>query len=349
MEEKMKKGVVLINLGTPDDASVSGIRRYLHEFLLDPRVIDLHAVLRRILVYGLILPFRPFKTSKLYRKIWGPSGSPLRLHTDALVSGVKVALGDDFKVVMAMRYGNPSIASALKAMSDCSELIALPLFPQYSSAATGSAMAKFMVEAAKLWNVPKITVIDKFYNDPGFINPYVNLIRPYLSDENRFLLFSYHGLPERHLDRSHCSTKCNRQDICPAASTNNYFCYRSQCYRTSELLAQGLSLSPERYMTSFQSRLGRIPWIQPYTDEVLSDLRAKGITDLAVACPAFVSDCLETLEEIGMQGRDQWKSLGGKSFTLVPCLNSNSDWVKGVATRILSEINNAAVLVADSN
>lgn len=337
MPHEMKTGVVLINLGTPDDTKLSSIRRYLREFLLDPRVIDLNGFLRRVLVYGAILPFRPFKTSKAYRKVWEPSGSPLRLHTGALVDSVQKSLGSDYKVVMAMRYGNPSIASILNSLTDCSQLIVLPLFPQYSSAATGSAMAKFMLEAAKLWNIPKISVIDKFYNDLNFINPYVELIRPYLSDDKTFLLFSYHGLPERHLEKSRCCAPCDRKGVCPAISSNNYFCYRSQCYRTSELLAQGLSLSSDRYMTSFQSRLGRIPWIKPYTDEVFPRLRSKGVSHLAIACPAFVSDCLETLEEIGMQGRDQWKSLGGKSFALIPCLNDNPQWVQGLTNLILTQ------------
>lgn len=337
MMKKMKTGVVLINLGTPDDTSISSIRRYLREFLLDPRVIDLNGVLRRILVYGLILPFRPFKTSKSYREIWELSGSPLRIHTENLVSGVQSSLGDEYRVVMAMRYGNPSISSILSDVSDCDEIIVLPLFPQYSSAATGSAMAKFMLEAAKMWNVPKISIIDKFYNDSNFIDPYVNLIKSYLSDEKTFLLLSYHGLPERHLDKSDCTAQCSRKDICPVTSTENHFCYRAQCYRTSELLAKGLSLSPERYMTSFQSRLGKIPWIRPYTDEIFSYLRGKGISDLAVACPAFVADCLETLEEIGIQGREQWESLGGKSFNLIPCLNSDPQWVEGVAKIVSSQ------------
>jgi ferrochelatase len=186
MPHEMKMGVVLINLGTPDDTKLSSIRRYLREFFLDPRVIDLNGFFIRVLVYGAILPFRPFKTSIAYRKVWEPSGSPLRFHTEALVDSVQKSLGSDYKVVMAMRYGNPSIASILNSLTDCSQLIVLPLFPQYSSAATGSAMAKFMLEAAKLWNVPKISVIDKFYNDLNFINPYVELIRRYLSNDKFF-------------------------------------------------------------------------------------------------------------------------------------------------------------------
>ena len=327
-------GILLVNLGTPDDARVSSVRRYLREFLLDPRVIDLPAFFRYLLVYGVILPFRPFKAAKAYQKIWQKEGSPLRIHTLALAERLGEALGEGYRVKAAMRYGHPSIVDGLKELADCKEIIVLPLFPQYSSAATGSAIAKTLLELSKQWNIPKINVIDQFYARPEFINPLATMIKPYILDSDVFLLLSYHGLPERHIDKSQCKAPCERKNECPLMDNNNYFCYRAQCYQTSRLLAEKLELPADRYTTAFQSRLGRIPWIKPYADQVLPDLYARGIRKLAVACPAFTADCLETLEEIGMQVKKQWVMLGGESFQLIPCLNEDPLWVQGVVTMI---------------
>lgn len=327
-----KTGILLINLGTPDDPSVRSVRRYLREFLLDPRVIDLPFFWRYLLVYGLILPFRPFKAAHAYKKIWQPAGSPLRTHTQAFAQKLAVTLGSSYQVSVAMRYGNPTMASALAALANCKKIIVLPLFPQYSSAATGSALAHALRHIAQPWNIPELHVIDSFYARQEFIDPWSTLLQPYLVDPENFLLFSYHGLPERHIDKSHCQAACQRIVACPSVDKKNYFCYRAQCYQTTRLLAQKLALTPERYTTSFQSRLGRIPWIQPYTENILPQLYAQGIRKLVVACPAFVADCLETLEEIGMQAQEQWHALGGESFALVPCLNDHPAWVQGVTS-----------------
>jgi len=329
-----KIGVLLINLGTPDQPTVSSVRRYLREFLLDPRVIDLPVFWRYLLVCGVILPFRPCKVVKAYQAIWQDEGSPLRLHTQALAKQVGDLLGEAYQVEGAMRYGNPSIASALKKLAGCQQLVALPLFPQYASAATGSAMAKLFVELAKQWNLPKVTVIDQFYQQPAFIDPLVEKIKPALSHPDSFLLLSYHGLPERHLVKSHCKITCQNGVPCPAIDSRNAFCYRAQCYATSKQLIAKLGLSADCHMTTFQSRLGKLPWIKPYTDEMLPKLYERGIRKLVVACPAFVADCLETLEEIGMQAKEQWLALGGTDFTLVPCLNSDPAWVQGVAALV---------------
>jgi protoporphyrin/coproporphyrin ferrochelatase len=339
MTNKMKTGVLLMNLGTPDAADVSSVRRYLREFLLDPRVIDLPPIVRQLLVYGAILPFRPFASAKAYKEIWQEDGSPLMIHAKALQDKLATVLGEAYQVALAMRYGNPSVDKALAELSHCDHVIMIPLFPQYSSAATGSAMEHFLKAIGRGWNIPKISVIDSFYNDPGYIKAYVDLLRPYVAGDDTFLLFSYHGLPERHLDKSACTVSCDRRESCPAMQRDNHFCYRAQCYETTRLLAQELALPKERYMSSFQSRLGKIPWIKPYTDEVFTQLRDKGITNLAVACPAFVADCLETLEEIGMQGKEQWLSLGGESFRLLPCLNANDQWVAALADMVQQSSN----------
>lgn len=330
-----KRAVLLINLGTPDNTKISSIRRYLREFLLDQRVIDLPKLFRYLLVYGVILPFRPYKIVRSYEKIWNENDSPLRTFMESLALSLNKKLSPTYKVVYAMRYGQPSISSGLSQLKDYHSIVVLPLFPQYSSAATGSAIAKTLQEISLYWNIGKITVIDYFYNDSGFIDSYSKLILPYLSDPETFLLLSYHGLPERHIYKSNCQASCNRETLCPDICDKNYFCYRAQCYKTSSLIAKKLALKSDQYTTSFQSRFGRIPWIKPYTDFVLENLRKKGVEKIAIACPAFVTDCLETLEEINMQARTQWEELGGKEFNTVPCLNDRTDWVDSVANIVV--------------
>lgn len=334
----MKTGVLLVNLGTPDDTKVSSIRRYLREFLFDRRVIDLPIFWRYLLVYGLILPFRPVKTAKAYRQIWQKNGSPLRIHSQALTAKVQVILGDAFQLELAMRYGQPSIRQALERLKACDHILVLPLFPQYSSAATGSAIEKVLMEVKGRWNFPRLSIIDNFYQHVAFTSPLTRLIAPYMQDPEAFLLLSYHGLPERHLTKSGCQAVCDRRGACPKVADDNYFCYRAHCYETSRVVTGALSLSSTRYMTTFQSRLGRTPWIKPYTDQVLSTLRERGVKDLVIACPAFVADCLETLEEIGIQAKAQWLALGGRRFNLVPCVNADDDWAEGVAALLATTV-----------
>jgi protoporphyrin/coproporphyrin ferrochelatase len=325
-------GVLLINLGTPDDPSVSSVRRYLREFLSDPRVIDLPVLLRYLLVYGIILPFRTPKTAKAYQAIWTERGSPLRIHTENLTEALSEESGETYRVVYAMRYGKPSIASVIHQLQSCEHIIVLPLFPQYSSAATGSAIAAVLQEYATQWNIPRLTIIDSFYQEEGFIKAHAELIKPYLDlPSPPFLLLSYHGLPQRHLHKSRCESLCHQAQTCPEIDDRNHFCYRAQCYATSKQIASFLSLSEGSYLTSFQSRLGRTPWIKPYTDTQLATLRKQGIDNLVIACPSFVADCLETLEEIGLRAKAQWQALGGNSFNLIPCLNTHPLWVKTLA------------------
>lgn len=328
-------GVLLINLGTPDNTQVASVRRYLREFLLDSRVIDLPCVLRWLLVYCVILPCRPQRSAKAYQKIWTEAGSPLRIHSQALANAVGKHLGSAYRVVSAMRYGNPSIANAINQLQRCRHVIVLPLFPQYSSAATGSAIAKTLHLYVKQQNIPQLTIIDEFYQDQQFIEAYAKLIAPHLTDPTSFLLLSYHGLPERHVIKSGCASQCDRKQACPNITIDNAKCYRAQCYSTSKLLVNALQLPASRYLTAFQSRLGRTPWIKPYTDQQLVQLREQGIEHLIVTCPSFVADCLETLEEIGIQAREQWQALGGKQFTLIPCLNASPAWVEAVARRVI--------------
>lgn len=321
----MKKGLLLMNIGSPTAPDTPAVRRFLAEFLADKRVIDLPAPLRYLLLYAFILPFRPQKSALAYQAIWTPKGSPLICHSQDLCAKLQMKLGAEYKVVLGMRYGQPSIHDALAQLEDCEHITVLPLYPQYSSAATGSSIEKVLEELAPKNTFPSMTIIRDFYQHPEFIKAFADQIKPYVKDHD-YLLFSYHGLPERQLQKGGCKPVC--VGACPPISSKNQSCYRAQSQQTSALLAQALGLTD--YGTSFQSRLGKTPWIKPYTDIVLPELAERGIKRLAIACPSFVSDCLETIEEIGMRAKEQWLEVGGKELTLIPCLNANDAWVDAV-------------------
>lgn len=323
----MKNGLLLINLGTPDAPDISSVRRYLREFLADPRVIDLPAPLRYALLYCFILPFRPKTSSAAYQAIWTDEGSPLLTHSHKLVAKLKSRLGNSCEVAIGMRYGKPSIAEALMSLSHCDNVSILPLYPQYSSAATGSSIEQVLKLISSQTTPPSIRLIRDFYQHPGFILPQAELIRPYQATHDH-ILFSYHGVPERHLMRGGCQQVC--QNICPPITDKNKTCYKAQCYQTTRAIADQLQLAPEKYSVSFQSRLGKTPWIQPFTDFMLPKLAKQGVKRLAVTCPSFVADCLETLEEIGLRARSQWIKLGGEELTLIPCVNDTNQWVAGI-------------------
>ena len=322
-----KTGLLLINLGTPETPNFSGVWRYLREFLADKRVVTLPAPLRLLLLYGIILPFRVANTTRAYQAIWTQKGSPLRLHGEALCQKLQQHLGDNYHVMLAMRYGTPSLAQALDTLQHCDHLMILPLYPQYSSAATGSSLEAVLAQIAQQTFIPKLTVIREFYQHPAFIKALAQQMTPYIAGHEKVML-SYHGLPENQVQKAGCQSICP-QACGPEAPPN---CYRAQCYQTSALLAQALQLPPEQVITVFQSRLGRMPWIQPYMEETLRQLANQGIKRIVVACPAFVADCLETLEEIGIRARALWESLGGECLTLVPCLNAEDAWCKAIMT-----------------
>jgi ferrochelatase len=338
-----KKGVLLINLGTPDNSDPASVRRYLKEFLNDPRVIDLPNYIRWGLVNLIILPLRYKKSALAYKQIWQPAGSPLLVNSRRLTAALSTKLGTDYQVELGMRYGNPSIPTALNALQHCDSLQLLPLFPQYSAAATGSAIEKSLYHLTQQWNIPTLVSQKDFYQHPGFITAYANMIKNSIHDQAvDLLLFSYHGLPERHINKSDCQATCNHLDACPLIKESNLYCYRAQCYTTSRLLAEQLKITPDQYQVSFQSRLGQIPWIKPYTDKLLSILRQKGVNNIAVACPSFVVDCLETLEEINIRARKQWTSLGGNQFTFIPCLNDSTLWVQTLAEMLCPSLTNCS-------
>lgn len=330
-----KTSILLINLGTPDGCDAASVRRYLKEFLNDPRVIDLPALVRFVLTNFIILPFRYKKSAQAYQKIWRQEGSPLLHYSEKMRDELALALGDAFQVEIGMRYGKPSIASALKKFASMESLIVLPLFPQYASASTGSALAQLLSLLAKEWNIPQVKIIHHFYNHPTFISAVSMLIKQHLAAQPvDKIIFSYHGLPSRHIHKSLCQVGCSDQEACPLMSVNNAYCYRAQCYATTRLVAAQLQLKEDQYAVSFQSRLGRTPWIKPYTDELLLALRKQGIKNIAIVCPSFVADCLETLEEINIRARGQWLSLGGENFIFIPCVNYSPEWIQALVEMV---------------
>ncbi len=332
-------GVLLINLGTPDSPSVPDVRRYLREFLRDPRVIDIPAAARALLLEAIILPFRPARSARAYKMIWTAEGSPLLFHSQRLTEGVRQDLGPGYVVELAMRYGAPSIPDALARLlaAQPRQLVVLPLFPQYSSAANGSAVQRVYEVLGAGWNVPATRTLDAFFDDPGFLDAFATVARRHLDPfRPDFVLFSYHGLPERHVRKSDSSGQHCLQTptCCDRPVPANRYCYRAHCFATTRALAARLGLSAERHGLSFQSRLGRTPWLRPYTDLLLPELARAGHKRLAVMCPAFVADCLETLEEIGIRAREQWRAEGGDELLLVPSLNAEPSWVQTVARMV---------------
>jgi protoporphyrin/coproporphyrin ferrochelatase len=333
-------GILLTNLGTPDSPATSDVRRYLREFLSDRRVLDVNPVVSWLLRNLIILPFRPRKSAAAYRAIWTPEGSPLLAFSRRLCDGVARELGSGFSVELGMRYGSPPIGEALERLrqAGAESIVALPLYPQYSAATTGSSLARIYELAATHWDVPAIHALGAFWDQPRFIEAYADGARGPMAEFGAdHVLFSYHGLPEHQLLKSdpsshgHCLT---RDDCCSSLGPINRGCYRAQCFATTRALATALELPAQRWSVSFQSRLGRTPWIQPYTDRVLPELAGSGINRLAVLCPAFATDCLETLEEIGIRLRRQWQDLGGDAFLLAPCPNASPPWVRAVADMV---------------
>jgi len=332
---EVRIGILLVNLGTPDAPRPKEVRRYLREFLGDPRVLDMPALARWLFLQLVILPFRPRRSAVAYARIWTPRGSPLLANGQDLRDAVGRELGSDYAVVLGMRYGRPSLREAAEqlARADVARILALPLFPQYSDAATGSAVARLREELARV-DAPPVEVLPPFYAEPRFVAALAQLAGPRLAAfRPDHVLMSYHGLPERQLRSADArGSQClSRPDCCDALGVANRSCYRAHCLATTRALAGALGLAPEKHSTAFQSRLGRTPWIRPYTDELLPELAARGIRRLAVLCPSFVADCLETLEEIGIRARATWESLGGEALELVPCLNADPVWARAVA------------------
>jgi len=331
------KGALLINLGSPNSTSVKDVKNYLDEFLMDEYVIDKPYFFRALLVKGIILNTRPKKSAAAYKKIWWDEGSPLIVLSERLHEKVKKQV--DIPVELAMRYGKPSLKSGMQKLVDqgVTEIYLVPLYPQFAMASTETILAFADKLVKKHFPKVKLSDLPAFYNRPDYIEALSESIQKSL-DESKpdHLLFSYHGLPERHIKKSditksHCTLDGS---CCKTPSPAHEFCYRHQCYETTRLVAEKLNLKEENYSVSFQSRLGRDPWIKPYTDFVIDDFAKDGLKKLAVVTPAFVSDCLETLEEIGMEAKDSFIENGGEEFTAIPCLNEDEKWIKTLSNWI---------------
>ncbi|MFV0520861.1 MAG: ferrochelatase [Mangrovibacterium sp.] len=331
MANLMKKGILIVNTGTIDTCNKKVLANYLREFLMDERVIDIPLWKRWLLVNGIIVPTRTPKVIKEYQKLFTHEGSPLLTHGNKLSTIIKKHLGSDFVVELAMRYQTPSIKNALFKLREkhVDEIIVFPLFPQYASATVGSIHQQVMKFILSWHVIPRIRLVSSFYKNPLFINCYGQHIEKYIGKEKDFhLVFSYHGIPQRHVEYSKQSSFGSEH-----ADSIDYN-YQSACFQTSKLLAERLNLSREQYTTCFQSRLGKEPWIQPYTSDTITKLAQDGEENIIACSPSFVADCLETTIEIGEQYRNLFLAHGGKSFTLIDSLNSNEDWAEALVQMI---------------
>ncbi len=329
----MKKGVLLINLGTPDEPTRSAVYRYLKQFLLDPRVIDYPWLARNLLVRGIIAPFRSGKSAKAYQQLWTENGSPLKYYGEVVNKGVQRLLGDDYVVELGMRYQNPSIESAIEKLlkQQVSQITVFPMFPQYASATTGSVHDEVMRILRTKETIPNLKLINSYYDYKPIIEIFAENARQFDIDSYDHILFSYHGLPQRQLRKADNFNHClQKENCCQNISSVNQFCYSAQCHATTRAIAAELGLSSDRYTTCFQSRLGNDPWAQPYTSVTIEEWAKRGAKRLLVFSPAFVADCLETIIEIGDEYQEEFEKMGGEKVDLVPSLNDNPKWVVAI-------------------
>jgi protoporphyrin/coproporphyrin ferrochelatase len=327
-----------MNLGSPDSTKVSDVRSYLMEFLMDARVIDYPFVFRSLLVGGIIVPFRAPKSAEAYKSIWTREGSPLIVLTKQLQDALQQSIEEPVEV--AMRYGNPTMKHAydrlLGRAPGIEEVIAIPMYPHYAMSSYETAVEHAKEVHRKEGYGFKLTIVKPYYDAPQYIDALTTSIQPYLQQSYDHILFSYHGVPERHIHKGDITGKhCLKMyACCEEPSPAHEYCYRHHCFTTTKLVAERLQLPKEKHSYSFQSRLGRDEWLKPYTADRLAELPARGIKKLLVVCPAFISDCLETLEEIAEEGKEIFLHAGGESFTMIPCLNVHPVWVSALKTWI---------------
>ena len=338
MAQLGKKGVLLFNLGTPDAPTRGAVYRYLKEFLLDRRVIDYPWIPRNLLVRGLIAPLRSGKSAKLYQQLWTENGSPLKYYGELLAAGVQEGLDkEEYVVELAMRYQSPSIESALDSLlkQQVSEIIVFPLFPQYAGATTGSIHEEVMRLLAKKETIPNVKMVNSYFDEPAMINIFADNARQFDLSSYDYIMFSFHGLPQRQLrkadDCNHCLVT---ENCCGSISRINQFCYSAQCHATTRAIATELGLTEDQYTTTFQSRLGPDAWAQPYTSAVLEEQAKKGAKRILVFSPAFVADCLETIIEISDEYQEEFEEMGGEKVDLVPSLNDDPRWIAAVTEMV---------------
>jgi len=326
------EAILLVNLGSPDSPTEADVRRYLNQFLMDGRVLDAPYLIRRMIVSFFILPKRPKQSAEAYQAIWWDEGSPLVVISERVHKQVQARV--DLPVGLAMSYGSPSIPTVIKRLVDDSggaltNLRLIPLFPHYAMSTFETVIVAVQDAIARIKPSLNLSAKTPFYVDPSYINALAANTKPYLEGTYDHLLFSYHGLPERHLKKTdptghHC---LGSENCCSTPSPAHKTCYRAQVFQTTKAFVDAVGIPPEKYSVAFQSRLGRDPWLQPYTDKTLERLAHEGVKRIKVMCPAFVSDCLETLEEIGIRGKASFMHAGGESFELIPCLNEHPLWI----------------------
>jgi ferrochelatase len=333
--EKKKIGVLLVNLGTPDTPLPADVRRYLIEFLTDGRVIDSPWIARQLLVRTVIVPRRYRQSAAAYRTIWTPEGSPLKVYGKRIEKLLQEKLGDDYLVALAMRYRFPSIESGIDLLmkANITEIIIVPMFPQYASATTGSIYEKVMDTFSKKLVIPKLTFIDSFATHPGMIKAFCAQAKTCPVEQYDHILFSFHGLPQRQLIKADEKKCCQRsKDCCQKMTKDNARCYAAQCHATAYAIADEMGLRRSQFSLAFQSRLGKEPWIEPYTSEVIIEKAKEGVKKMLVFCPSFVCDCLETTSEIGDEYGKEFVSHGGEKLDLVPGLNDHPEWINALAS-----------------
>jgi ferrochelatase len=324
-----RTAVLLINLGTPDSPSVADVRSYLSQFLNDPRVIDIPWLSRKALVNMVIVPFRAPKSAKVYQELWTANGSPLLYYSERVRDLLQEEFSGKYDVYLAMRYKNPSIPDVLEQMrkKNYEKIVVLPMFPQYASASTGSALEEVMRVIQTWWVIPELKMISQYYDHPLYLEGFIERSRKYNLNDYDHVLFSYHGLPERQVDKVHANGTCDGHRCEEQIGDENKFCYKATCYATTRLLAEKLNLTPDRYTVCFQSRLNE-KWLKPFSDEVVLDCAKKGMKKILVFSPAFTADCLETVIEIGVEYQEIFKHNGGEKVQLVESLNDLPIWVK---------------------
>jgi ferrochelatase len=333
-----QRAVLLVNLGSPDSTSVPDVRRYLREFLGDERVLDLPAPLRFALLEGIILRTRPKKSAHAYASIWQPEGSPLVITSRSVRDKLAATLGAETPVYLAMRYGNPSIASVMAQMAadGVTEVLLFPQYPHYAMSSWETVVVKVFADRARLAPGMHITTVQPFFQDADYIEALYQVTAPYLSQPHDHLLFSYHGIPERHLrkgdsSKAHCTLVA---DCCTTCSPAHATCYKAQVLATTRALVARAGIAADKHSVSFQSRLAGEPWLSPFTDYELKRLPQAGKKRLLIICPAFVADCLETIEEISEEGREDFMGAGGESFQQIPCLNDQKPYIEFLAQRV---------------
>ncbi len=334
--ENSKKAVILVNVGTPDKPEVKSVRKFLTRFLNDRRVINIPWLAQKILVNLIIVPFRTKNSTRLYQQLWTPEGSPMLIYLNSLSKKLQKLLGDNYQVFPAMRYGNPSLKMALEEtrLKNFQKVVVFPLFPQYASSTTGTVVDYVMNKIKKWPVIPEVRFQGQFYDRPDFLKAFAQCIKNYHPEEFDHVIFSYHGLPLKHINRIHpgiSGLNCTCTKEMPAHGKS---CYKATCYHTTRLLAAELGMPSSAYSVAFQSRLSK-NWLSPFTDETIVSLAKKGAKKLLVVSPAFVADCLETTVELGIDYSNLFKKNGGETLLLVDSLNDNDLWVQAVAEMVM--------------